>query len=381
MKKIFADRVTQRDYANRFAPFTACRSELARVLNFGIGQDTDLVEEADKRLLENFFGDSAAYGYSEGECPELLQSFASFAYRNYGVSLAPENLAISMGIKEALNTLAYLLIDRGDLVVTTAPGYAVFPRACRNYGARVIEVELTEVNNFCPDIASYLEENHLRPKIVEVNYPNNPTGRSVDYGYFARLKKYLSGYGGILINDAAYLDYSYQHPPVSLLALGLENSIELYSASKTFGLTGLRVGLTAGDPLIIERLNSIRDQFNSGQALPFMRLYAELLTKRSVKSHLNRYKMRYQKLAPTLRSAGFAVGELDSTFYLFTPIPEYLKVLGSTPLEIAIELKRKHGIVFIPYEIEGRGYFRISLTYKNDGDIEELGKRLGALRG
>lgn len=381
MKKIFSKRVLSNDYENRFAPFTACKSAVSKILNFGIGQDTDLVDEEIQILLKKSFDEKTNYGYSEAECPELKTSFQRYAFKHYGTELTPSELTISMGIKDSLNMLAYLLINPNDLVITTSPGYPVFERAARNYGARILKVDLTPENNFCPDIASWLQDQNLKPKIVEINYPNNPTGRSISYSELAKIKSYLDSYGGILINDAAYLDYSYRHPPVSLLALGTHRSIELYSASKTFGLTGLRVGITAGDPSIIAKLELIRDQFNSGQASPFMTLYSYLLAHRDIRSNLAKYKTRYQRLADVLKRNDFAVSDLDSTFYLFVPVPNYLHRLGETALEIATVLKKDYGIIFIPYSIDSKAYFRISLTYKEDRDVDVLDQRLKSLRG
>lgn len=379
MKNMISRRVREHDYSNRFSDFYKIESPSFPLLDFGIGEDVSLIGNYEKGLISNILLDQKAFGYSENYESGLKEAFISFAFKNYGVSLQSDELTPTSGIKDCLNLLAYLFVDKGDLIISTTPGYNVFNKAATNYGGRVIEMRLEEDNDFLPDIVSYLKNNQLKPKIVHLNYPNNPTGRSCNFTYYQRLKEYVSSYNGLVINDAAYIDYSYMKPPVSLLSNGTKGSLELYSMSKTFGFTGARVGMIAGDKTYIKALDSIRDQFNSGSSKVFLRLYKELLLESTLTPQQNKYKRRYFVLKEVLKRLGFEVMDLDSTFYLFVKVPELLKPLGEDVFEITKKLRQDYGIAVIPYEIADKSYLRFSLGYKNEEDPHTLLTRLQPL--
>lgn len=379
MKNMIAKRVREFDYSNRFSDLYFIKSTKYPLLDFGIGEDLSIIGNYERHLLENILRDPKIFGYSENYEDGLLEAFISFAYKNYGICLNENEVMPTSGIKDCLNLLAYLLIEKGDLVITTTPGYNVFSKAASHYGAKVIEMELNEENDFLPNIVSFLKENKLKPKIVHLNYPNNPTGRSANFTYYRTLKDYVLSYNGLVINDAAYLDYSYIKPPVSLLSSGTRGSLELYSMSKTFGFTGARVGMIAGDSTYIKALNSIRDQFNSGSSKVFLRLYKELLQESSLKPQQNKYKRRYYILKEALGRLGFKINDLDSTFYLFAEMPDYFKTLGKEAFSIAKALRDEYGIAVIPYTIDQRDYFRFSLGYQDEEDPSKLLVRLQTL--
>ncbi len=370
MKVNISSRVYLNNYTNRFQKLYQIngKKEL-KTLNFGIGEDVNLIKTEDLEEFSRICAKKENYGYSENICPGLKEAFSFYSLKNYGVYLQNDNLTFSMGIKNALNKLAFLLVNKEDKVLVTSPGYNVFERAAKIYGAEIKRVYLTEENNYSPDLVEFCKSNDYIPKIIQINYPNNPTGRSVNFNYYQKLVSFARENNIIVINDAAYIDYTFRYYPISILSQGMDNLIELYSASKSFGLTGARVGVIAGDKQIISALDMIRDQFDSGSSKIFLEFYKYFLLNKNIEENRKKYRLRYFKTRNVLQKIGFEVQPLDSTFYVFFKICE-------NSINYASDLRKNKNILLIPYEIEGENYIRMSLTYKEENDLELFEQRM-----
>lgn len=380
MKKIrFALRTRKNDLRNRFlAMASVLPSPNYQVLNFGIGEDKNIVDDRVFECINQNMRSDGAMAYSENICHEAISSFKTFALKNYGVELEDENMMLTMGIKPTLNYLAMLLVDAYTKVLVTTPGYNIFGRIAKLLNAKVYEYPL--FNDKYEDLLDYIEKEKINPKVISLNYPNNPTGKSASNTFYKRLSEYAEKHNVILINDAAYIDYSYQTSPVSLLSQGFDNKIEIYTASKTFGLTGMRVGMICGDKRIIEKLNIIRDQFDSGQAKPFLQAYSYLLNKNDISYQKNKYYRRYNQFKNIAIKYDIIVNEIDSTFYAFFKIPEWMKKFGEDAMSIAKYLKSNYSVIFIPYSTSSGEYLRASMTFNDDEDLNLLDQRLEIMR-
>lgn len=280
-----------------------------------------------------------------------------------------------MGIKEVLNSLAFILINPNDLVVSTTPGYNVFQRKAKMLGGVIKELVINNENNYLPNIFS-IEENELKKvKVVLLNYPNNPTGAKCSREYVSKLVKLANKYDFYIINDGAYIDLSGEDKPFSFLSVDKERIIELYSASKTFGMTGARLGFVAGSKTIINMVKKYRDQENSGQFIPLQLAYKYCLDYADTNKIKEKYINRSKILIDIMNKLGFKGDSYSGAFYLFFKVPNYFdNMLIKDANEFAFLIKKKYSILIVPYS--NVNYFRMSLTYKNESDPYILYNRL-----
>ena len=379
MKKLFSKRLDKISLDNRFQSFYGLKAAFdLPTLDFGIGQDNFLVTEGIKKELFNEAALNSAWRYAEDGEPVLLTAFSTFARKNYGIELDVRHLAPTMGIKEALNTLAFLLIDPEDYVVATTPGYNVFQRKAKLLGGQVLELPLQRSNNFWPNFKAVSPDIWRRTKVLLLNYPNNPTGAKATSRLVRQALDLAGQYDFLVVNDGAYLDYSGLDSPFSFLSedKSLARTIELYSASKTFGMTGARLGLMAGPAELIALVKKYRDQENSGQFVPLQKAYAYALAQVDLSAHRQKYLDRAHRLKSVLADLGFRDTPYAGAFYLFYDAPSYLDgEYFETASALAGRLKAKYGIIVIPYD-ESRA-LRFSLTIRRDDDILALAARLG----
>lgn len=374
-----ADRLNRLSLENRFKSFYSLeKSKDYEILNFGIAQDNAIIPEKGITKLLETAQNYQEWKYAEDEDRGVLDSFAAFAERNYGYKVNRDNLALTMGIKEALNTLAFLLINPGDFVIATTPGYNVFQRKVKLLGGNVFDLSLREEDDYLPILEEIPEEILRKTKVFLTNYPNNPTGAVCNYVWGEKLFWLAKKYDFIIINDAAYIDYYPEYEKAfSFINMDpeRERTIELYSSSKSFGMTGARLGVMVGVREIIECVKQYRDQENSGQFLPLLEVYKYCLDCTDMREHRNRYRQRARAMIECLKTLGFIDVSYRGAFYIFVKVPY---ALDGQPIVDAFDfariLKQNFGIIVIPYEKERM--IRIALTYKSNDDPQTLYQRL-----
>ena len=376
MKKLFSKRLETIDLNNRFSTFYQIKpNPLFEVLDFGVGQDNQIISKEVIQEIKSSVENRYEYRYAEDGIPELSKTFSNFAYANYSVKLDDNSIFVSMGIKDALNMLAFILIDKGDLIVATSPGYNVFQRKAKMLGAEVRELKLLEERQYLPDLTNISPKDWERTKVLLLNYPNNPTGSIATEEFINSVIEYAERYNFLIINDAAYIDLCYNHNPLSFLKFNKKRVVELFSASKSFGLTGIRMGIVAGNEEIIEKLKKYRDQENSGQFVPLYYAYKIALEKVNLKEVRDKYIQRARIMSSIMAKLGFGYKYYQGTFYLYYRCPQ--KIDGyycNSAYDFARYLKEKFSIIVIPYNESNS--FRISLTYKNEKDAIKFEERL-----
>lgn len=378
MKKL-ADRLDKLSLENRFKSFYSLEiNQDYELLNFGIAQDNALVPELGiKKLLERA-EDYQEWKYAEDEDRSVLSSFIEFAVKNYGYRVNKGNVALTMGIKEALNTLAFLIINPGDFIIATSPGYNVFQRKVKLLGGHVYDLQLNEEDDYLPKLDDIPEEILQKTKVFLVNYPNNPTGAIANSLWAEKLFWLAKKYDFLIINDAAYIDYFPEYERAfSFINMDpeRERTIELYSSSKTFGMTGARLGVMVGVREIIECVKQYRDQENSGQFLPLLETYKYCLENVDMKENRDKYRHRARIMIECLKNLGFIDVSYRGAFYIFIKVPysfDGMPIVDA--FDFARVLKQDYGIIVIPYEKERM--IRIALTYKSNDDPQTLYQRL-----
>src|SRR5208337_1122178 len=217
------------------------------------------------------------------------------------------------------------LINPGDYVLMTTPGYPVFGTHAKYYGGHVHNLPLVETNCFLPNLDNIPKDILSRAKVLVLNYPNNPTGASATPEFFARVVAFARRNNLVVIHDAAYAALVFEGQPLSFLATpgAREVGIELHSTSKTFNMTGWRCGFVAGNELLVKAYGDVKDNTDSGQFLAIQHAAAysfdhpEITEKIAVK-----YSRRMDALVAVLAKAGFQARKPRGSFFLYVRAPK-----------------------------------------------------------
>ncbi len=314
---------------------------------------------------------------------EFRKAAAQWYENRFGVSLDPEQEVLSLiGSKEGIAHFPLAFVNPGDIVLVPTPAYPVYNIATIFAGGTSFFMPLLEKNHFLPDLSSIPTEIAEKTKIMFINYPNNPTSATADKDFFKEVVKFAKKHNIIVCHDAAYTEISFDGyiPPSFLEVDGAKDvAVEFHSLSKTYNMTGWRIGFAVGNPELISALGAIKSNIDSGvfQAVQIAGIRALRLDKSWLKSTVNIYRKRRDMLVEALNNIGLRVEPPKATFYLWIKVPE-----DYSSEEFASKLLEKAGIVVTPgngFGEPGEGYIRISLTQK-DEKLKEAVARIERIR-
>jgi LL-diaminopimelate aminotransferase len=403
IQNLFAERIGGSNYGKSTAIYKfekikrAKRAAMAahpgaEIIDMGVGEPDEMAfpEVVDKLCQEARLPENR--GYADNGDAVLRQSAARYMERVCGVKgINPETEVLhSIGSKAALSILPAALINPGDYVLMTTPGYPVFGTHAKYYGGLVHNLPLTEATGFLPDLDSIPAEVLKRSKVLVINYPNNPTGASATPEFFAKVVAFTKVNNIVVIHDAAYTALVFEGRPLSFLATpgAKEVGIELHSASKTFNMTGWRCGFVAGNDLLVKAYGDVKDNTDSGQFLAVQHAVAfgfdhpEITEKIAAK-----YSRRMGSLVAVLRQAGFNARKPQGSFFLYVKAPKAAVTKGGeriefkTAEEVSQWLITEKLISTVPWDDAG-AYLRFSVTFvaKNEADekriLDEISARL-----
>lgn len=358
----------------------AKRAQGADVISFGIG-DPDL--PTPEHIVDALVASSrvpANHRYPETDgLPRLRQAIAQWYGARFGVTLDPDKEVLPLiGAKEGIGHAALAFLDPGDVALVPDPAYPVYSVGTMFAGARPYFLPLREENGFLPDLRSIPSEVCRRAKVLWLNYPNNPTGATADLGFLEEAVAFCKRWDILLLYDNCYSEVAYDgyRPPSVLQVKGAkEVALEFHSLSKTYNMTGWRIGMAVGCAPAVNALFQIKSNLDSGipQAIQEMGI-AALTGAQDYLAHRNAiYQRRRDRLMPTLRQIGLALTPPRASLYLWARVPP-----GYTSGEFATMLLEEKDIVVTPgrgYGVEGEGYIRLSLTL-SDADLERALRRL-----
>ncbi len=359
------------------------RAQGVDVISFGIG-DPDL-PTPDRLLdaLREASRDPANHRYPETQgLPELRQSIAGWYDRRFGVTLDPETEVLPLiGAKEGIGHIALCFIDAGDVALVPDPGYPVYAVGTLLMGGEPYYLPLTEENDFLPDLDAIPEPVAQRAKVLWLNYPNNPTGAVADLAFFERAVAFAKKHGIAVLHDAPYSEIAFDgYRPVSLLqAEGARDvGVEFHSLSKSYNMTGWRIGMAVGNAAIVDALMRVKSNLDSGvpQAIQHMAIAALDGPQDCIAEHNAIYARRRDRLAEALTGLGLRLRPPRASLYIWALVPE-----GMTSVQFATRLLDEAGVVVTPgigYGPSGEGYVRLSLTIA-DEQLEEGVRRMGKL--
>ena len=339
------------------------------VVDLGMGNpDGPTPEPVVKKLIEAARNPrNHRYSLSRG-IPQLRLEIVKHYRDKYGVQLDPESEAIvTIGAKDALAHLLFAVIGPGDAVVSPNPAYPI-----HQYG--VIMAEGHACMLAMPDPAAFLNRlEHLyntstrKPRMILISFPHNPTTQCVDLQFFRDIVALAARHGTLIVHDFAYADIcfdGYEAPSILQVEGAKEIAVEIYSMSKSFNMAGWRVGFCVGNPKMIAALARIKSYLDYGVFQPIQ--IASIIALRECEKETQKICATYQKrrdvLVSGLQKAGWPVEPPRGTMFLWAPIPEQHRALGS--LEFAKLLMQKALVAVSPgigFGPMGEGHVRFAL--------------------
>ncbi len=347
-----------------------------KVLDFGVG-DPDLptpkhIVEEMKKAVEKV--ENQKYPSYEGK-REFREAVKNFYKRRKGVDVEEDSIIALIGSKEGIAHLPLAFVNNGDYVIYTEPGYPVYHASTVFAGGIPYEIPLKEENNFLPELESIPDEVARKAKIMFLNYPNNPTTAVAEMDFIKEAVDFCIDNNIILAHDAAYSEIAFDYRPRSFLEYdeAFECVIEFGSLSKTYNMTGWRIGYALGNKEAVSGLLKIKTNVDSGvfNAIQDAAI-AALNGNDGVIDENNRvYKERRDFLVDGLKKLGFNVEKPKATFYV------WLKV-GMPSIEFTKRLLDRAAILVTPgigFGKSGEGFVRFSLT-KDVSVIKEALERM-----
>ncbi|MFH0822287.1 MAG: LL-diaminopimelate aminotransferase [Pseudomonadota bacterium] len=320
-------------------------------------------------------------GY-KGE-PDFCEGVAQWFHGRFGVRLDPATeIMATIGAKDAVSHLPFVFIDPGDHCLVTDPGYPVYEVAVGFAGGRVIRVPLSEEHDFLPDLTAIDPDVAARASIMFVNYPNNPTAAVADEKFFRELVSFARKYDLIILADNAYSEVYFEEKdrPISIMSIpgAKETAVEIHSFSKTFNMTGWRIGFVVGSKKLIDAFLTLKSNFDSGVFMAVQRAAAAALSHPGVNEFFEQrtslYRTRRDRIAKVLDELAFKFRLPRASYYFWVRIPDTY----DSSVAFCADVLDKSGVVLTPgvgYGPSGENYFRISMTTA-DSRIDEAMERL-----
>jgi LL-diaminopimelate aminotransferase len=301
---------------------------------------------------------------------EFREAVASWYETRFGVMLDPEREVVSLiGSKEGIANMAVAFVEPGELVLSTDPGYPVYQIGTSFSGGRSYSLPLVRENHFLPDLDAIPPEIVRQSKMLWINYPNNPTAAVAGKDFFQRVVDFAHRNRIIVCHDAAYTEIAFDgFRPMSLLQVegAREVAIEFHSLSKTFNMTGWRIGMAVGNSDLVSGLAQVKSNVDSGvfQAVQEAGVEALRLADEVVEPSRRVYQERRDILVSGLHAAGFECERPRATFYVWVSVPK-----GLTSTQLTAKLLDEAGVVTTPgngFGAAGEGYIRLTLCVNKD---------------
>ncbi|MEX2170512.1 MAG: LL-diaminopimelate aminotransferase [Pirellulales bacterium] len=379
-QSLFADRIGGANYGKGTAIYKfekikrAKRKALAehperKLLDFGIGENDAMAPESVRRVMAGEIDKPENRGYADNGIAAFKEAAARFMHREFGVALDPvTEINHCIGSKPALAMLPACFVNPGDITLMTVPGYPVAGTHTGYYGGIVYKLPLLAENNFFPDLKSIPLDIRARAKMLVLNYPNSPTGKTATREFYEQVIEFALANHLIVVQDAAHAMLSFDREPNSFLSVpgAKDVGVEVHSLSKGFDMIGWRMGWVCGHERIVRAFADVKDNSDSGQFIAIQKAAAAALDDPEIPKRTRaKYRRRLEKLVATLKRCGFNCEMPGGTYFLYTPAPKGLAD-GSKfeNAEAASQyLITEQSICTVPWDDAG-AYLRFSATYE-----------------
>ena len=354
------------------------------VISLGIG-DPDLpTPRRIVSVLQEAAADPANHRYpSYFGLTELREAIAAWYRERSGIELDPTTEILpTLGSKDGISHVPLALVDPGDIVLAPDPGYTVYVTGAVMAGADPFVMPLRAENSWLPDLESIPDDVAGRARLMWLNYPNNPTAAVADRAFLESAVEFCRRHGIVLCHDAPYSEIAFDgYRPLSLfeIAGAKEIGLEFHSLSKTYNMTGWRIGWVCGRADLIGLIGQLKTNIDSGifQAVQWAAIEALNGGEDETRAACEIYARRHRLVAETLNQLGWSIKPPRATFYVWAPVPK-----GYDSIGFAGHVLDEVGVNITPgvgFGAHGEGYFRLSVTAP-DERLEEAMARMRKLR-
>ena len=355
------------------------RARGEEVISFAVG-DPDIATPPNviDRLCQAA-RDPANHHYPEtGALPELRQAIAEWYKERFDVSLdADKEVLPLIGAKEGIAHIALCFIDSGDIALVPDPAYPPYSMGTILAGGEPYYMPLTEENNFLPDLDAIPAHVLNKAKLLWINYPNNPTGAVAELDFFNRVVKFAQQHNLAVCHDGPYTEVAFDnYQPISFIQAdgAKEIGVEFHSLSKSYNMTGWRIGMVVGNATMVDTLKKVKSNLDSGipQAIQYAAIEALTGPQDCIQEHNAIYQRRRDLVIEMLNSIGLEAKTPKAGLYIWAKVPE-----GYTSVDFANDLLEQVGVAVTPgvgYGKNGEGYVRLSLTVPDAGLVKGLSR-------
>ncbi len=352
------------------------------IIDFGMGNPDQPTPKhiVDKMVEATQRNDTHRYSMSRG-VPRLRKAICNWYKRSYDVDLDPESEAIvTIGSKEGLAHLALATVGPGDAVLVPNPSYPIHPYGFVIAGADIRHVPMTPDVNFFAELEKAIKDSWPKPKMLVLNFPGNPTTQCVELEFFEKVVNIAREHNIWVVHDIAYAEIvfdGYKAPSILQIPGAKDIAVEFYSLSKTYNMPGWRVGFMCGNPTLVAALTRIKSYLDYGMFTPIQVAAIHALDgpQDCVDNIRQMYQDRRDVLCNGLDSIGWQVEKPKATMFVWAPIPEEYKDMGSLGFSKKLLIEAKvavsPGVGFGEY---GNDHVRFSL-------IENEHRTRQAMRG
>ena len=354
------------------------------LINLGVGDPDQPTPPHIIRAMKKALDNPKYHQYSFG--PGLLEfreAISNWVKKRFGFYLDPISQIHSLiGSKEGVGHIPLAFINQGDIVLVPEPGYPAYKGGAILAGGEPYYMPLLEKNNFLPDLSAIPKDVISRAKLMFVNYPNNPTGALATKVFFKSLIEWAKKNNIIVVHDAAYSEMFFDdEKPLSFLQIegAFDVGIELHSFSKTYNMTGWRLGWACGNQDILKGLNTVKNNYDSGvfSAVQIAGIAALMGEDECVKRMRELYIERRNIFVEGLTKLGWQVSKCKATFYIWAKVPQ-----GYTSMDTVSKILEDASVIATPgsgFGPSGEGYIRFALTV-DSGRLIEASKRMEKIK-
>ncbi|MFC1980813.1 LL-diaminopimelate aminotransferase [Chloroflexota bacterium] len=326
--------------------------------------------------------DPANHHYPDNDAlPELRQAIAGWYERRFGVSLdADKEVLPLIGAKEGIAHIAFCFIDPGDIALVPDPGYPVYSISVMLAGGRPYYMPLRADNNYLPDLSAIPDYILKNVRLLWINYPNNPTGAVAELDFFNKVVEFAQQHDIVVCHDGPYSEVAFDgyQPSSFMQAEGArEVGVEFHSFSKSYNMTGWRIGMVVGNAMMVNALNTLKSNLDSGipQAIQYAAIEALTSSQECIQEHNAIYQKRRDLVVEILSSIGLETEVPKASLYVWAEVPK-----GYTSVDFTADLLDQVGVAVTPgigYGKNGEGYVRLSLTVPDAALVKGLSRIAG----
>jgi alanine-synthesizing transaminase len=360
----------------------AARARGEDIIDFGMGNPDQPTPQhiVDKLCEVANRKDTHRYSMSKG-IPRLRRAMCNWYKQRYNVELDPETQMIAtIGSKEGLAHLALACMGPGDSVLVPNPAYPIHPYGFIIAGADVRHVPMVPGVDFFDELVRAIKDSWPRPKMLVLNFPSNPTTQCVELEFFEKVVEIAKEYNIWVVHDLAYADIvfdGYVAPSILQVPGADEIAVEFFSLSKSYNMPGWRVGFMGGNKTLVAALARIKSYLDYGTFTPIQVAAITALegSQDVVKEIRDMYQSRRDVLCDGLNNIGWHVQRPKGTMFVWAPIPEPYREIGS--LEFSKRLLQEAKVAVSP----GIGFGEHGDDHVRFGLIENEHRTRQAIRG